>query len=153
MPEDYDWFVFALRMRLRGEAVSCGAWMNTMKNLMVSFYLQFSVFLSACLFKGKCGLGESERQHHPQGFKARTILCITVLKPWAVNEHTTLGVCCFEWLVDTWNCPRKAEYFWLGHLFLADTYKFTTFIAMRNYLGSQGGRWVMCVNKWSTASF
>lgn len=111
-------------------------------------------FLSTSLFKGKYVLGDSERQYHPQGLKALPILCITVLKPWAVNERTALGVCCFEWIVDMWNCPCKAEYFWLGHLFLADTYKFTTFIAMRNYLGSQGGRWVMCVNmKWSTASF
>lgn len=45
-------------------------------------FILFAIFcfLSTSLFKGKCGLGESERQHHPQGFKALPILCITVLK-------------------------------------------------------------------------
>lgn len=117
-------------------------------------FVLFAIFclLSTSLFKWKCGLGGSERQHHSQGFKALPILCITVLKLLTANEHTALGVCCFEWLVDIWNCPCKAEGF--QHLFLADIYKFTTLIAMTNYLCSQGGRWVMCVNmNWSAASF
>lgn len=36
--------------------------------------------------------------------------------------------------------------FWLQHLLLADIYKFTTFMATRNYLCAQGERWGMCAS-------
>lgn len=122
LPEDCDWLVFCRKNAIeeRGTVL----WIlhkYTVKYLMVSFYLQISVFWTPVCCRKKCGLGESERQHHPQGFKALPILCITVIKPEAVSEHTALGVCCSEGLVDMWKCPCKAECFWLGHLFVADT--------------------------------
>lgn len=115
------------------------------KDLMVLFYLHFSAFFSERQFvQGNMWAGWKAASS--SGVQSIPILCITVLKPLALSDHAALGVCCFEWLVDMWNCSCKAQHFRLWHLFLADIYKFTTFMALRNYLWSPGGRWVMCVN-------
>lgn len=83
----------------------------TVKYLMVSFYSQFSVFWAPVCSRENVGWVRVKSNIILRGFKALPILCITVLKPsWAVNEHTALGVCCFEWLVDMWNCPCKEEF-------------------------------------------
>lgn len=126
-------FFFVQRMRLKSEAVSCRDPNEyTVKDLMVPFYLQFSVFWAPVCWREKCGLGESERQHHPRGVGIKAtppILRITVLKPRAVSEHTAFGRLLFlSGLLTCESVRAEAECFWHGRLFLADIYKFTTFL-------------------------
>lgn len=70
------------------------------KCLMVSFYFAIFRFQAAVCSRENVGRVRAKGDIILGGFKALPILCIAVLKPRAVNEHTAPGVCCLEWLVD-----------------------------------------------------